>query len=138
MLYGDLTVRNYLNDLYNINHVDDSETLLESAADFEVSGVEMSRNGVLSVVLISHNTSANFCCTGQCNQSKLDRRPSRKKRMETVSFCRQLSHVSSTRGELGVTLEIIAQYMFEAFSFFNVCGDNLDLRLPSRVNSRHQ
>ena len=34
MLYGDLTIRNYLNDLYNINHQDDSETLLESAADF--------------------------------------------------------------------------------------------------------
>lgn len=34
-LYGDLTVRNYLNDLYDINHADKSETLLESAADFD-------------------------------------------------------------------------------------------------------
>jgi 3-methyladenine DNA glycosylase/8-oxoguanine DNA glycosylase len=35
MLYGDLTVRNYLNDLYDINHWDNSETLLESKADFD-------------------------------------------------------------------------------------------------------
>jgi 3-methyladenine DNA glycosylase/8-oxoguanine DNA glycosylase/superfamily II DNA or RNA helicase len=34
MLYGDLTIRNYLNDLYDINHHVESETLLESAADF--------------------------------------------------------------------------------------------------------
>lgn len=34
MLYGDLTIRNYLNDLYDINHSEESETLLESAADF--------------------------------------------------------------------------------------------------------
>ena len=34
MLYGDLTIRNYLNDLYDISHKDESETLLESAADF--------------------------------------------------------------------------------------------------------
>lgn len=34
MLYGDLTVRNFLNDLYDINHHFESETLLESAADF--------------------------------------------------------------------------------------------------------
>ena len=34
MLYGDLTVRNFLNDLYDINHPDESETLVESAADF--------------------------------------------------------------------------------------------------------
>ena len=32
--YGDLTIRNYLNDLYDINHKDESETLLQSAADF--------------------------------------------------------------------------------------------------------
>jgi len=38
MLYGDLTVRNYLNDLYDINHHDASETLLESAADFADTG----------------------------------------------------------------------------------------------------
>jgi len=38
MLYGDLTVRNYLNDLYSINHRDDSETFLESAADFGDTG----------------------------------------------------------------------------------------------------
>jgi 3-methyladenine DNA glycosylase/8-oxoguanine DNA glycosylase len=38
MLYGDLTVRNYLNDLYDINHHDSSETLLESAADFGDTG----------------------------------------------------------------------------------------------------
>ena len=38
MLYGDLTIRNYLNDLYDINHKDDSETLLESAADFADTG----------------------------------------------------------------------------------------------------
>jgi len=38
MLYGDLTVRNYLNDVYDINHQDSSETLLESAADFADSG----------------------------------------------------------------------------------------------------
>ena len=38
MLYGDLTVRNYLNDLYDINHQDESETLLESAADFADTG----------------------------------------------------------------------------------------------------
>ncbi|KAL3910134.1 MAG: hypothetical protein SGILL_007812, partial [Bacillariaceae sp.] len=38
MLYGDLTVRNYLNDLYDINHQDDSETWLESAADFPDNG----------------------------------------------------------------------------------------------------
>jgi 3-methyladenine DNA glycosylase/8-oxoguanine DNA glycosylase len=37
MLYGDLTVRNYLNDLYNIEHKE-SETLLESAADFDDNG----------------------------------------------------------------------------------------------------
>jgi hypothetical protein len=34
MLYGDLTIRNYLNDLYNIDHVSTSETMIESAADF--------------------------------------------------------------------------------------------------------
>merc|ERR1712070_873642 len=34
MLYGDLTLRNYLNDLYDINHLEESETLVESAADF--------------------------------------------------------------------------------------------------------
>merc|ERR1740139_926832 len=38
MLYGDLTVRNYLNDVYDINHQDSSETLLESAADFADTG----------------------------------------------------------------------------------------------------
>jgi 3-methyladenine DNA glycosylase/8-oxoguanine DNA glycosylase len=38
MLYGDLTVRNYLNDLYDINHQEDSETWLESAADFPDTG----------------------------------------------------------------------------------------------------
>lgn len=39
MLYGDLTVRNYLNDLYDINHQDASETLVESAADFEDNAI---------------------------------------------------------------------------------------------------
>ena len=34
ILYGDLTVRNFLNDLYDISHKDESETLLKSAADF--------------------------------------------------------------------------------------------------------
>lgn len=34
LIYGDLTVRNYLNELYDINHQDSSETLVESAADF--------------------------------------------------------------------------------------------------------
>lgn len=34
MLYGDLTVRNFLNDLYEINHNNNSETMVESAADF--------------------------------------------------------------------------------------------------------
>jgi len=34
MLYGDLTVRNYLNDLYDINHNDAKETVVQSAADF--------------------------------------------------------------------------------------------------------
>ena len=34
VMYGDLTIRNYLNDLYDINHKDESETLLQSAADF--------------------------------------------------------------------------------------------------------
>jgi 3-methyladenine DNA glycosylase/8-oxoguanine DNA glycosylase len=34
MLYGDITIRNYLNDLYEINHNDTSETMLDSAADF--------------------------------------------------------------------------------------------------------
>jgi hypothetical protein len=29
-----VTVRNYLNDMYDINHKVDSETLLQSAADF--------------------------------------------------------------------------------------------------------
>ena len=38
MLYGDLTVRNYLNELYDINHQNESETLLESAADFGDTG----------------------------------------------------------------------------------------------------
>ncbi|CAB9501710.1 DNA-3-methyladenine glycosylase [Seminavis robusta] len=38
MLYGDLTVRNYLNDLYDINHNHASETLVESAADFADNG----------------------------------------------------------------------------------------------------
>lgn len=38
MLYGDVTVRNFLNELYDINHQDESETLLESAADFGDSG----------------------------------------------------------------------------------------------------
>lgn len=38
LLYGDLTVRNYLNDLYDINHLTESETLLESAADFDDTG----------------------------------------------------------------------------------------------------
>ena len=36
MLYGDLTIRNYLNELFDINHKE-SETLVESAADFEDS-----------------------------------------------------------------------------------------------------
>ena len=39
LLYGDVTVRNFLNDLYDINHQDDSETLLESAADFGDTGL---------------------------------------------------------------------------------------------------
>jgi 3-methyladenine DNA glycosylase/8-oxoguanine DNA glycosylase len=39
ILYGDLTVRNYLNELYDINHEDTSETLLESAADFADNAV---------------------------------------------------------------------------------------------------
>lgn len=39
MIYGDLTIRNYLNDLYDINHRDDSETLLMSAADFADNAV---------------------------------------------------------------------------------------------------
>lgn len=34
MLYGNLTVWNYLNDLFDIHHHTESETLLESAADF--------------------------------------------------------------------------------------------------------
>lgn len=38
LLYGDLTIRNYLNDLYDINHHEASETLLESAADFADTG----------------------------------------------------------------------------------------------------
>ena len=38
MLYGDLTIRNYLNDLYNIAHREDSETLVQSAADFNDTG----------------------------------------------------------------------------------------------------
>ena len=29
MLYGDLTVRNYLNDMYDIGHVAESETVLQ-------------------------------------------------------------------------------------------------------------
>ena len=32
-LYGDLTIRNYLNEIYDISH-HDGDTLLESAADF--------------------------------------------------------------------------------------------------------
>lgn len=39
MLYGDLTVCNFLNDLYDINHQDESETLLESADDFGDTGI---------------------------------------------------------------------------------------------------
>jgi len=35
MLYGDLTVRNYLNDMYDIGHVAESATALQSAADFD-------------------------------------------------------------------------------------------------------
>lgn len=35
---GDLTVRNYLNDLYDIGHQEESETWLESAADFPDNG----------------------------------------------------------------------------------------------------
>ena len=35
MLYGDLTIRNYLNDLYDIGHTTESETYLRSAADFD-------------------------------------------------------------------------------------------------------
>lgn len=34
MLYGDLTVRNFLNDLYDINHNEESATQVESVADF--------------------------------------------------------------------------------------------------------
>lgn len=34
MLYGDLTVRNYLNDLYDISHNTASEAKVESSADF--------------------------------------------------------------------------------------------------------
>lgn len=34
MLYGDLTIRNYLNELYDIGHVAGSETHIDSAADF--------------------------------------------------------------------------------------------------------
>ena len=35
MLYGDVTIRNYLNDLYDIGHATESETLLRSVADFD-------------------------------------------------------------------------------------------------------
>ena len=35
---GDLTIRNYINDLYNVGHKEESETLLESAADFADNG----------------------------------------------------------------------------------------------------
>ena len=35
MLYGDLTIRNYLNELYDIGHVSGSETRIDSAADFD-------------------------------------------------------------------------------------------------------
>ena len=38
LLYGDLTVRNYLNDLYDISHNEESETLLQSSADFADTG----------------------------------------------------------------------------------------------------
>ena len=34
MLYGDLTVRNKLNELYDIAHIDDAQTKLLGAADF--------------------------------------------------------------------------------------------------------
>ena len=44
LLYGDLTVRNYLNDLYDIAHKDESETLLESAAS-GASTAEFGRDG---------------------------------------------------------------------------------------------
>lgn len=39
MSYGDLTLRNYLNDLYEINHNAESETKLESQADFPDTAV---------------------------------------------------------------------------------------------------
>lgn len=39
MAYGDLTLRNYLNDLYEISHNEESATMVESAADFPDTGV---------------------------------------------------------------------------------------------------
>ena len=43
MLYGDLTIRNYINDLYDVSHNEASETLLESAADFGDNGPNRNR-----------------------------------------------------------------------------------------------
>jgi len=48
MLYGDLTVRNYLNDIYDIDHNDESETKLESAAAFPDTAANRNLNDAVA------------------------------------------------------------------------------------------
>lgn len=49
MLYGDLTVRNYLNDMYDIGHVEESATSIGSSADFD--DTTLNRNLIDAVAL---------------------------------------------------------------------------------------
>ena len=53
MLYGDLTVRNKLNELYDIAHIDDAQTKLLGAADF--ADTRLNRD------LIDHCAAENGC-----------------------------------------------------------------------------
>ena len=44
LIYGDLTIRNFINDIYDLSHRDETETMLESQAAFEDSAVN--RNAI--------------------------------------------------------------------------------------------
>lgn len=48
MMYGDVTIRNYLNDMYEIHHNETSETMLESLADFPDNGENRNRMDALA------------------------------------------------------------------------------------------
>ena len=53
MLYGDLTVRNKLNELYDIAHIDDAQTKLLGAADFADTGLHFTMYATPSYTAIT-------------------------------------------------------------------------------------